>query len=373
MSEAYRFGIEEEYFLADLRTGGSPAGAVADRFHAVAGERVKPASHELLKGQVEVCTEPGTDCQAVEIALRGLRRALSGIAGDNGLSLFAAGSHPLAHARHQDTTEAERYQKLEEEIGIVAARTMVCATHVHVEVPDPSARIALMNRLLPDLPLFLALSVSSPFWQGRDSRQQGFRLTAFAEWPRVGLPEVFAGEDEYDRFVALLVNAGAIKDASFIWWLIRPSTHYPTIELRICDGCTDVRDTVAIAALYRCLARATVRLPERNRGVGSIARGVCGQNVWHAQRNGLAARFIDTETGEACSVGEALENLLALVAEDADALGCAEAVAATRAIVQRGTRADRQLARYHDARARGEEDQAALRAVVAALAEETVA
>ena len=373
MGEAYRFGIEEEYFLADAHTGRTPDGAVADRFHAVAGERVKPASHELLKGQVEVCTDPGIDCEAAEIALRGLRRALSGIAGDHGLALFAAGSHPLARARQQDTTEAERYRKLEEEIGIVATRSMVCATHVHVEVPDPTARIALMNRLLPDLPLFLALSVSSPFWQGRDSRQQGFRLTAFAEWPRVGLPEIFTGEAEYERFVSLLVNAGAIKDASFIWWMIRPSTHYPTIELRICDGCTNVRDTVAIAALYRCLVRAAVRCPDRNRGVGPIARGVCAQNVWHAQRDGVAARFIDAETGATSSVGDMLEKMLALVAEDADALGCADTVEETRAIVERGTSADRQLARFAEARAQGDDDEAALRAVVTMLADDTVA
>ncbi len=373
MSESYRFGIEEEYFLADAQTGRSPAGSVADRFHAVAGERVKPCSHELLKGQVEVCTEPDTDCAAAETALRGMRQELSAIAGDHGLRLFAAGSHPLARSRHQDTTEAERYQNLEAEIGIVASRSMVCATHVHVEVPNPGARIALMNRLLPDLPLFLALSVSSPFWAGRDSRQKGFRLTAFAEWPRVGLPEIFTGEAEYDRFVALLVEAGAIKDASFVWWLIRPATHYPTIELRICDGCTDVRDTVAIAALYRCLVRAAVRLPERHRGVGPVERGVCAQNVWHAQRDGTAARFIDAATGTTATVGESLERLLAVVAEDAEALGCTEAVLATRTILSRGTSANRQLACFREARARSQDDETALREVVAMLAQETVA
>ena len=373
MADDYRFGIEEEYFLADAQTGWSPDGKAADRFHKAAADAIEPVSHELLKGQVEVCTKPDTDLDAAYRSLRRMRGTLSKIAGEHGLALFAAGSHPLAEAKEQSTTESERYQRLEAEFGIIANRSMVCATHIHVEVPDPGQRIALMNRLIPFLPLFLALSVASPFWQRRDSGLQGFRLAAFSEWPRMGLPEIFADTQEYDHFVELLVKAGAIRDASFIWWLIRPSTHYPTLELRICDSCTDVRHTVAIAALYRSLVRALTRRPDLSPPVGSIARGVCAENIWHAQRSGIGAKFVDAASGACIGAGDYLETVLALVAEDAAALRCEAWVAATRDIVKSGTSADHQKEQFRVARDRGDETEVALKSVIAKLIELTAA
>lgn len=134
MAHDYRFGIEEEYFLANVDNGRSPSAEAADGFHAAASKKVGPASHELLKGQIEVCTEPGTDHAEARRALHGLRGRLSALADDYRLSLFAAGSHPLAESREQLTTEKERYQRLEQEFGIITGRAMVCAMHVHVEV-----------------------------------------------------------------------------------------------------------------------------------------------------------------------------------------------------------------------------------------------
>lgn len=373
MADDYRFGIEEEYFLADAQTSWSPSGEAADRFHAAASDAVEPVSHELLKGQVEVCTKPDTDLDAAYTSLRTMRGTLSKIAADNGLSLFAAGSHPLAESQEQSTTEAERYQRLQAEFGIIATRSMVCATHIHVEVPDADQRIPLMNRLMPFLPLFLALSVASPFWQRRDSGLQGFRLVAFSEWPRMGLPEIFAAKEDYERFVDLLVKAGAIRDASFIWWLIRPSTHYPTLELRICDSCTDVRHTVAIAALYRCLVRALTLRPHLSRSVGPVERGICAENIWHAQRNGTGAQFVDAKSGDCVSVADRLESVLAMVAEDAAVLGCAEWIAVTREIVRAGTSADHRMTLFREAKANGNDDDEALRVVIGMLVERTAA
>ena len=368
MAEQWSFGIEEEYFLADAKTGCAPVEAAADRFHDIAAAEVDAASHELLKGQVEVQSEPGVSLDVARDALSGLRTRLRGIAGDHGMLLFAAGSHPLAEERHQSTTEEDRYRKLEREFGIIGSRSMVCAMHVHVCVPDPDKRIDLMNRVLPFLPLLYALSTGSPFWQGRNTRLKGFRLAAFSEWPRMGLPEIFRDDDEYDTFVERLVKAEAISDASFVWWLIRPSTKYPTLELRICDSCTLVEDAVAIAALYRCLLRAAWRRPDLNANFGPIEHGVCAENVWQAQQGGTAARFIDAATGARVPVRDALEAALALVAEDADAFGCSGWIARTRDILERGSSADRQLAAYEAA---GGEGAQALGKVVAALAAET--
>ena len=369
---AFRFGIEEEFFLSDAGSGESPDGARADLFHDAAPKVVEPASHEFLKGQVEVQTEPSTDFDAAAASLRRMRRDLAGVADSHGLTLFAAGTHPLARVRGQIASEDKRYRRLEKELGVIAKRAMICAMHIHVEAPEPDRRIELMNRLVPFLPLFYALGQSSPFWQGRDSGLKGIRLSAFAEWPRMGLPEIFESGAEYQRYVDLLVAADVIDDSSFIWWHIRPSARFPTIELRISDACTRVDDAVAIAALYRALMRRLARSPEINAGVGAVERGVCASNIWLVQQNGVAARLIDVRRARATPVATHLEEALALVVEDAEALGCTDWVLRTRDIVKRGTSADRQLAAFHDATANGSSTEDALRAVIKMLARETV-
>lgn len=369
----FRFGIEEEYFLADADTGESPSSERADRFHAAAPRRVEPASHEFLKGQAEVQTEPLTDFGEARESLSGMRRALCGLAEEHGLTLFAAGSHPLAKARDQVASPDKRYRRLERELGVIAMRAMICATHIHVEAPEPERRIALMNRILPFLPLFYALSVSSPFWQGRDSGLKGIRLSAFAEWPRMGLPEIFSGAADYQRYVDLLVAADVVDDASFIWWHIRPSARFPTIELRICDSCTRLDDVLAIAALYRCLVRRLARSPEINDGVGAVDRGVCASNIWLVQQHGVEASLIDVRRRAAIPVAQHLDEAIDLVREDAEALGCLDDVLRTRAILDRGTGADAQLAAFHDACAHGSSVEDALRAVVKMLGRETTA
>lgn len=369
MADDWSFGIEEEYFLADAATAGAPEEAALDRFHEAAAKIVAPAAHEMLKGQIEVQSEPDTSHDAAYETLANLRRTLSTIAGDHELKLFAAGSHPLTSERDQITTQKERYRKLERTFGIISSRSMVSAMHVHVSLPDPDQRIDLMNRVLPYLPMFYALSTASPFWAGENSRLKGFRLSAFSQWPRTGLPETFRDDAEYDRFVGRLVQAGVIEDASFLWWFIRPSTKYPTLELRICDSCTRADDAVAIAALYRSLLRALHRRPELNAGGGSVTHAICAENVWQAQQAGIAARFIDSGTGDRVGVAAALDAALDICAEDAEALDCSTWVARTRDILARGSSADRQLSTFERA---GGEGPTGLKAVVEALTAETV-
>ncbi|GLK79598.1 carboxylate-amine ligase [Methylopila turkensis] len=372
MDAVFRFGIEEEYFLADAETGATPDADVADAFHRARGAEVKPASHEFLKGQVEVQTEPTTSFEEARDQLLAARLGLAKVAEEHGLLLLAAGSHPLARARDQDTTEKERYQRLLAELGVIAPRAMICAMHTHVETPEPDGRVRLMNRLTPFLPLMLALSSSSPFWQGRDTGLHSYRLTAFAQWPRTGLPEMFADEDEYRRFVELMVAGGVIDDASFLWWHIRPSVRFPTVELRVCDCCTRVDDAVALAALYQALTRCLVRRPEINAEVGVVDRGVCASNLWQVQQHGLEARLIDARSGETRTVGEQLDAVLALVESDAAALGSTDWIARCRAIAAGGTSADRQRALFRAAKERTTSDTHALREVIRTLAAVTV-
>jgi carboxylate-amine ligase len=238
-------------------------------------------------------------------------------------------------------------------------------------VPRPEARVDLMSRLLPFMPTLLALSTSSPFWQGRATGLAGYRLSVFGEMPRTGLPDLFDGEADYARYVEVMTRAGAIADASFLWWTLRPSVKYPTLELRVADACTHLGDTIAIAALYRCLVRLADRRPELNRGLTGASRALAAENLWRAQRDGVRASLIDEASGEAVPFAAHLSGVLALVAEDADALGCKAELSAARAIVAGGTSADRQTAVFAKARSRGLGEREALGLVVDWIAETT--
>lgn len=369
MIQGFRFGIEEEYFLADGRTGRSPAKPAAARFHAAVEKALPTCSRELLVGQVEAQTEPRTSLDDAHADLQRMRRTLAGLAEDAGLSVLAAGSQPLAFEEDQHVTEKTRYQHLAAKVGAMAERVMVCAMHVHAELPDPDRRIQVMNRVLPYLPLLLALSVSSPFWEGGDTGLRGFRLAAFAEWPHMGLPVRFDSQREYETFVAVLIKAKVIPDGSFVWWLIRPAARYPTLELRICDSCTRADEAVAIAALYRSLVCAAFRRPDAFEKAGPIHWGVTTENVWQVQHLGLAAKLIDAR-GETHTIAKSLDAAIALTAEETEMLGATDWVARTRAIVAGGTSADRQLAVFRSAERLGGEK--ALRVVTRHLAEETL-
>ena len=174
---------------------------------------------------------------------------------------------------------------------MIGYRNMLCGMHVHVAVPDIDTRINLIMRLTPYLPLLLALSTSSPFWQGHLTGLAGYRLAAYDELPRTGLPELFRTNEDYREFVAALTWAKIIPDASYIWWAVRPSLNNPTIELRVADSCTRLDDAIAIAALFRCLVRALDRDRALNAGFDRVGRAITQENKWHAQRYGISRNF----------------------------------------------------------------------------------
>lgn len=366
----YRFGIEEEYFLADAETRGTPRRSVKP-FHVAAAERLPETGRELLECQVEVCTPPLTDFGEARASLGRQRGALADLAAEHALLIFAAGTHPVADWSRQVPTAGDRYRGILRDVGLAGRRSLICGMHVHVEVPDPEARVDLMNRLLPFQPLLLALSASSPFWQGEPTGLNAYRLSAFGELPRTGLPELFADTQAYARYVRIMTGAGAIRDASFLWWSLRPSIKFPTLELRIADSCTRLSDALTIAALFRCLVRLVVRQPDLNAGLDGVSRALAGENLWRAQRSGVGAELIDEAQEAALPFAEALEALLALVAEDAAALGCTAEVAQARTIAAQGTSADGQIAAFEAARAAALTDRQAMDGVVDWLAAAT--
>lgn len=360
----YTFGIEEEFFLVQPDTRGSvsrvPKSLVA-RCRRRFGERVE---HEMLQSQIEtstdVCTEPG---EALEWLAR-LRLGIAEVCSEHRLALIAAGTHPLGEWREQVHTDKPRYEALMDDFQIVGRRNMLCGLHVHVATPPGVDRVDVMNRLMHWLPVFLALSASSPFWNRQRTGLMSYRQAAYDEWPRTGIPDFFAGEAEYRAFVETLVAAGSIKDSGSLWWAIRPAAKYPTLELRIADACTRVQDAVTIASLFRALVRATVRRPALGRVRSGLTRRLIDENRWRAKRYGFDDGFLDVATGQALSMRDAIDELLGLVDDDAAALGLATLAADVRGILERGNSAQSQLAIYRERRDAGAPRVDALKAVV---------
>jgi carboxylate-amine ligase len=367
----YTFGIEEEYFLAN--TGSrNLASRVPRRILSDAKSKLGDAvTSELLQSQIEIASPILHDCDEARAAMVHLRRGLSEVVGSHGLSLVAASTHPLGAWRDQVVTEKPRYDQLVSDFRIISQRNLVCGMHVHVAVPTDVDRVSLMNRVMPWLPVFLALSTSSPFWNRHVTGLLSYRQAVYDEWPRSGIPDFFADQADYDAFTSLMQRAGAVPDASYFWWAIRPALKYPTLELRIADVCTRVEDGLAIAALFRCLVAALIRHPDHGTTRSTHTRRIIDENRWRAKRDGTGASFVDEASGTATSLIERMKQLHALIAEDADKLRCTSTLRQLDRIMEAGTSAHRQLHIYNECRAAGSTNQVALRAVVDWLAATT--
>ena len=217
----------------------------------------------------------------------------------------------------------------------------------------------------------MAFSTSSPFWRGEDTGLKSYRLSVFDELPRTGLPNVFESWPEYQRHVDALVNAGLIEDATKLWWDVRPSHRYPTLEMRITDVCTRIDDAVSIAALFMCLLRMLYRLKKSNQRWRQYASMLVAENRWRAQRYGLDEGLVDFGRGEIVPCATLLGEIIDLVGEDADALGCVTEIGHLKTIMKKGTSSHRQLATYAKALDKGANQHDALVKVVDMLIKET--
>lgn len=371
MSKTYRFGIEEEYFLSDIDNRGAVRN-VSPRFIAAARAAFPgEVQREMLQSQIEVATQPCHAMSEARQSLAGLRAGLSAIGKEHGLTVLAAGTHPSAIWARQKPTAAARYDKLMRDLQMLGSRNQVCGLHVHVEVLDADMRVSLMTRMMPYLPLMLALSTSSPFWQAQRTGLMGYRLAAYNELPRTGLPELFESAAEYQRYVDTMVEARAIQDSSFVWWAVRPSQRHPTLELRVADSCTRLADTLAIAALFRCLVRRLENDRTLNAGLTTTSRAIASENMWRAQRYGIHGGFVCEHSRTMRPVEHVLAEVLTLLAADAAELDCVAELARCRDILLEGTSADVQLAVFEEARVRESDKAGALSAVVDWLARET--
>ncbi len=369
----FTVGIEEEYLLVDPKTRDL-AVEVPDALMTECQRRLEEqVSPEFLQSQIEVGTRVCSNIkQATEDLIR-MRKIVADVAAEHGLAPIAASTHPFAAWDAQRHTDKERYHVIARDMQAVARRLLICGMHVHVGLGDDELRIDLLGQASYFLPHLLALSTSSPFWRGEITGLKSYRIAVFDELPRSGLPEVFESYGEYARHVDILIGAGVIDDASKLWWDLRPSARFPTLEMRIPDVCTRVRDGVSIAAIYLCLLRMLYRLKRNNQRWRRYSNMLVQENRWRAQRYGYDEGLIDFGIGKIVPYGDLLEEMIELVKVDALALDCLPEVEHARQIITRGTSAHRQLAVYHKAVEDGAEKMEALRQVVDMLIEETVA
>jgi carboxylate-amine ligase len=315
-------GIEEEYFLVDKTTrnvvGDPPDGMLAE-CEALLGAQVSP---EFLRSQIEIGTRVCMSLDEARADLRRLRGTIASVAAGHGMAPIAAATHPFARWEAQKTTERVRYQSLESDLQGVGRRLAICGMHVHIGIPDDELRIDLLNQASYFLPHLLALSTSSPFWQGENTGLKSYRLAVFDEMPRTGTPERFASWGEYRRHIDILVGAGLIEDATKLWWDLRPSDRFPTLEMRITDCCTTLEDALSIAALFRCLLRMLWRLKRENQRWRLYARMLIDENRWRAQRYGFDQGLVDFGRGAIVPYAELLDEILELVDPDARHFGC---------------------------------------------------
>ena len=347
-------GVEEEFLVVD-----APTGTLVPRSHAVLrsarpslGEEV---CSELNMCQIEVGTPVCNTLDEVRAELTRLRCGLSAASAEEGCGVVAVGTHPFGLWQDQKVDVShERYRRMEEVYQVVARQQVICGCHVHVGIPDRELAVATMNRARPWLQVLVGLFANSPFWQAADTGYASYRLQVWQRWPTSGMPPRLGSLEEYDQLVAQLKSIDAIEDATFIYWYLRPSTRWPTLEFRACDVCATVDEAVALAGLSRALAWTCVNEVLEGPPPDDSRQEVLEAAMWRAGRYGLEAMLVSPSAGEPRPAAVVVTELLDHLRTGLEAHGDWPVVAETVAEIVRGgngaTRQRAAFARSHDPR-----------------------
>ncbi len=369
----FTIGIEEEYLLVDKTTRSlaiNPPKSLLKECKELLGNQV---TNELLLSQIEIGTKVCNNIQEAREDLSRLRKNIVEVTARYGLAPIACSTHPFSRWSEQEQTPKDRYELLTREMQAVARRMLICGMHVHIGINDDELRIDLMSQLAYFLPHLLSLSCSSPFWNGEDTGLKSYRLTIFDNLPRTGIPTEFQSFSDYKRHIEILTNAGVMEDSTKIWWDIRPSAKYPTLETRIMDVCTRLDDAISLAALVVSTLRALYRLRMKNQRWREYSSMLIRENRWRAMRYSFDEGLIDFGKGSIVPFEELLDEFIEISIEDAKILGCDKEVMDTKNILKRGTSAHRQLKTYELSIAAGKNKDEALNDVVDMLINETAA
>lgn len=365
-------GVEEEFFLVDPDTRdmlADPDPRIFEYCDAHAGShKVVP---EMLRAQIETNTRVCRSVSEVHEALRETRRLAIDAAARQGAAVIASSTHPFAVWQAQLTTPRKRYEDFEMTYQEAVRRYLVGGMHVHAGFGDADARIRVMTALRRYLPILLALSTSSPFNQGNNSGYKSYRQCLIGVLPRTSLPNPLYSAADYEELLDNYRRMHFISDGSELWWDIRPSQHYPTVELRICDLCTLPDDAMCVVALYACLVRMLLRQHYAGELPGEPLTEIIAENRWLAQRYGVLAFLGNTDDGGRTDIGDLVAQLVETLGEDAEALDCESELRHALQIVANGSGADRQTDHFRLRILEGDSHREALVSVVDQIIAET--
>ncbi|NRA96010.1 MAG: carboxylate-amine ligase [Planctomycetes bacterium] len=343
MTEIPTLGVEVEYQIVDPETRelSSNTEVILQEGAEIYGSNIRPEFHAAM---VECLTTPCATTREVVEQVAELRRTLIGLARKRGLRVVAASTHPTTHWREVKLTTSERYLQIQRDLGDVARSNLIYGMHCHVGIEDKEARIAVMNSVRYFLPHLLAMTCSSPFWQGRDTGLASTRTGIFRRFPRTGIPDYFGSWVEFEAYVEALVETGCIDNAKKIYWDIRPHPFFPTVEFRNCDVPTRMREVGAVVGFIHALSTRLVNLWHRNMGYRLHRRAFINENIYRAVRHGIDAEFIDLHTKKVVPMRDAMRVLMDELKDEIALLGLDDEMEALEEILANGTSADRQRA-----------------------------
>lgn len=342
-------GVEEEFLL--VGDHGAPVGVAslaAEQHRQTAGEpdAGRPGGGvelELKQQQLETGTPPCTTVDELDRELRAGRVRLAEAAGAAGARLAALATSPID--AESSFTDKARYRRMEREYAVTAREQLTCGCHVHIEIADRREGVIALDRIRGWLPVLLAISANSPFWQGADSGYASYRSQVWNRWPTAGPTAPFGSPEEYDAVVAGLIATGAVLDEHMVYFDARLSSRYPTLEVRVADVCLDAGDALLVATLARALVETAVREGAAGVGTGEPRVERLRAASWRAGRSGLSGALVSPVSHRPAAawdvVAELVGHVRPVLQEQGDAESVAHLLAALRergtgAAVQRG-------------------------------------
>jgi len=326
----WTIGLEEEVML--LEPGTWQLDSRSDEVLAALPDEMRGRTAAETHGSaLEIETAPHADVAGAAGELCSLRSGLATVLEPLGMRAAVAGTHPFTLWEDVEVSPGARYQFLYSSLRELARREPTFGLHVHVAVPNPEQAVRAFNRVRAHLPMLLALSGNSPFWQGRDTGLASMRTPLFQAFPRVGIPRVFRSYAEYVESIDMLLRCDAFPEPTFLWWDVRLQPRFGTLEVRVMDAQTRVSDTAALTALVQCLVR--LEALEGHVGHALVTRPeVLEENRFIAARDGMDAKLIDPDIERRRPAREWLGELLDACASHAVDLGCVEELESVRAL-----------------------------------------
>ena len=344
--EEFTVGVEEEYQIINARTRElhSRGARILPKAQDAVGEQVQS---ELYLSQIEIGTHICRTLAEIRAEIVRLRGEVIAAAEKVGDHIAAAGTHPFSHWEDQQITPKGRYIGIAQDYQQLAREQLIFGCHVHVGISDREAAIQIMNRAREWLTPMLALAANSPFWLGADTGYASFRTEIWRRWPMAGTPYVFSSRTQYDALVERLVSTESIADATRIYWDVRPSARFETLEFRVTDVCMTVDEAVMIAGLSRALARTCHAMVMRDEPFHPQRPELLRAAKWRAARYGLEADLVDVQAGRAVPAVEMIETFLSFLRPSLEEHGEWDEISAlVRETTGRGTGATRQREAY---------------------------